>query len=167
MSSSTTTITSIQQDENEDTTICFQTPNCDGSSDNPKTKTVLIVLNTPITPRASPNFERMWHLSRERICADGGANRLHNFNSSYIPDRIRGDLDSLQDDVKAFYASKGVSIEKDPCQDTNDLDKALQVCLDNEDNNDNSASPPPRVIVYGAFGGRFDQEMAMRKRVHG
>ncbi|CAN0438080.1 unnamed protein product, partial [Ascophyllum nodosum] len=46
-----------------------------------------------------------------RICADGGANRLHDsFDADspgererYVPDMIVGDLDSLRPEVAAFY----------------------------------------------------------------
>ena len=133
-----------------------------------KGKTALIILNSPIPRPPSRMFQRLWDLSSVHICADGGANRLyeatarqagandtsrddamHN-NKNYIPHRIRGDLDSLQPHVRDHYASLGTHIEGDKCQDTNDLDKTLQVCR-----NDVS-----RVLVYGAFGGRFDQEMA-------
>ena len=132
-----------------------------------KGKTALIILNSPISNPPSQLFQRLWDLSSVHICADGGANRLYEATAfrdvdgddgaddddrknKYIPDRIRGDLDSLQPHVRDFYASLGTQIERDKCQDTNDLDKTLQVC-----NNVSS-----RVLVYGAFGGRFDQEMA-------
>lgn len=146
--------------------------------------TALIVLNTPIPKPVSPLFQQLWESSQLRICADGGANRLYeatvssssssddtttnNNKITFIPDIIRGDLDSLHDSVAKFYSSPpyNVSIEKDPCQDTNDLDKALQkvqerLLLTSNSNSKNTAtSTTPRVIVYGGFGGRFDQEMA-------
>lgn len=128
---------------------------------------ILIILNMPIHPQHSLSFERLWHCSQRRICADGGANRLYQYNPQYIPDRIRGDLDSLDHVVRAYYETQNnVIIERDPCQDTNDLDKALQVCaleMANQNNDDNAGSlphPTPRIYIYGAFGGRFDQEMA-------
>jgi thiamine pyrophosphokinase len=144
----------------------FQTPNCNhsGKGEGNNRQTILIVLNTPIAPDASPSFERLWHCSQTRICADGGANRLFHYNKDYIPDRIRGDLDSLDDATKRHYESKGVSVEMDPCQDTNDLDKALQVCLnvdiDKTELAKQQSVPSSRIFIYGGFGGRFDQEMA-------
>jgi thiamine pyrophosphokinase len=143
--------------------------------------TALIVLNMPISQPPSPLFQSLWKASHEdcRICADGGANRLYDAtipppvpvpSQDYIPTRIRGDLDSLRDDVRDYYASKGVSIEHDPCQDTNDLDKALQVLCsqkeaeeddhDNRNSNTNVVVAVHQVLIHGAFGGRFDQEMA-------
>lgn len=56
-----------------------------------------------------------------RLCADGGANRLHDLfpdamtrskyakvdrshaDDRYLPDMIKGDLDSLRSDVRTFY----------------------------------------------------------------
>jgi thiamine pyrophosphokinase len=120
-------------------------------------KTALIVLNYPMQSPPTSLFTKLWALSSGHICADGGANRLYQAtkglkdkNTEYIPDLIRGDLDSLLPDVRQYYEEMGVRIEFDPCQDTNDLDKALQVCH----------QAYSRIIVFGAFGGRFDQEMA-------
>ena len=122
-------------------------------------KTALIVLNSPLSTPPSPLFQRLWNIASGRICADGGANRLYQSTKDltdthqqnlYIPNIIRGELDSLKPHVRDYYHSRGVLIEGDPCQDTNDLDKALQVCQ----------SKFGRILVFGAFGGRFDQEMA-------
>mmetsp|Transcript_11277 Transcript_11277/g.27083 ORF Transcript_11277/g.27083 Transcript_11277/m.27083 type:complete len:285 (-) Transcript_11277:546-1400(-) len=112
--------------------------------------TALIILNYPI-PSKSELLDHFWKTSGTHIAADGGANRLFEYSKELIPERIRGDLDSLDPAVRNFYETRNVSIEQDTCQDTNDLDKALQVLV--ADNFD-------RVVIYGAFGGRFDQEMA-------
>jgi len=82
---------------------------------------------------------------------------LWEYSKELIPDRIRGDLDSLDPSVRAYYESQGVSVEQDFCQDTNDLDKALQILVSDDKDSSNTVD---RVIIYGAFGGRFDQEMA-------
>lgn len=123
-----------------------------------KTQTALVVLNSPIHSPPSPLFTKLWNMASFRVCADGGANRLFDATNGtdYVPDLIRGDLDSLRDDVKKHYVGKGTRIEVDPRQDNNDLDKCLHV-ISNEWldlNRDNY-----RVCIYGAFGGRFDQEM--------
>mmetsp|Transcript_33468 Transcript_33468/g.37564 ORF Transcript_33468/g.37564 Transcript_33468/m.37564 type:complete len:355 (+) Transcript_33468:87-1151(+) len=126
---------------------------------------ILIILNYPI-PKLSPLFDHLWNSSTIRIAADGGANRLYDYTKElgleYIPNRIRGDLDSLKPTVRSYYEDQhNVIIEQDPCQDTNDLDKALQICCSSNNGNDNNDNGNDRcVIIYGAFGGRFDQEMA-------
>lgn len=133
----------------------FISPLLDQSHSN---KTVLIVLNTPIQRPPSVWFQKLWKLSHQKICADGGANRLYEATQpslDYIPHIIRGDLDSLEPTVQEYYKNHDCLIEKDPDQDTNDLDKALQRCMNNKNSSDFK-----RVLVYGAFGGRFDQEMA-------
>lgn len=144
------------------------------ASATPKTTSTLIILNSPIvattnsnngnnggTGSSNPCFDQLWKQSDHRICADGGANRLHKYNPSLIPNLIRGDLDSLQLDVRSYYEQHGVRIERDPCQDTNDLDKALQSTLKNHnDDDDSKADQESTILIYGAFGGRFDQEMA-------
>jgi len=130
--------------------------------DEERPDTALIILNSPIGSPPSPIFVNLWSLSNFRVCADGGANRLYDEtknqeNDKYIPDLIRGDLDSLRPSVRDFYSQKGVKIEKDPCQNTNDLDKCLEVV---QKEWLNRVSNNFQVCVYGAFGGRFDQEMA-------
>eukprot|EP00814_Leptocylindrus_danicus_P001701 CAMPEP_0116022026 /NCGR_PEP_ID=MMETSP0321-20121206/10742_1 /TAXON_ID=163516 /ORGANISM="Leptocylindrus danicus var. danicus, Strain B650" /LENGTH=305 /DNA_ID=CAMNT_0003493019 /DNA_START=527 /DNA_END=1444 /DNA_ORIENTATION=+ len=114
-------------------------------------------------------FQRLWNLSSYRVCADGGANRLLDAVTAaattnpelFIPDLIRGDLDSLRSDVRQYYSSNGCSVEQDFDQDTNDLDKCLQaLAMKYTNEQSESSSSPLTVCVFGAFGGRFDQEMA-------
>jgi thiamine pyrophosphokinase len=144
------------------------------SNDTANTATALVILNSPITRPPSRLFQKLWAMSSFRICADGGANRLYDatvsFSSGdastaatqYVPNMIRGDLDSLRPDVRAYYESMGSVVEQDHCQDTNDLDKALQAVQRNVLMRENNTTPNNtfRVCIYGAFGGRFDQEMA-------
>jgi thiamine pyrophosphokinase len=112
-------------------------------------KQALVILNSPIQSPPSPLFKHLWDTSSVRVCADGGANRLYRADPDLIPTLIRGDLDSLEPDVRSYYENKGVSIEREPDQNSNDLDKALTSLKDDFN----------RVVIYGAFGGRFDQEM--------
>jgi thiamine pyrophosphokinase len=112
-------------------------------------RTALIVLNSPLR-LPNPLFDKVKTSCRLCIAADGGANRL--YKGSYTPDLIVGDLDSIEQSVRDHYSSKGVTIIQDPCQDSNDLDKALQQAVQHSDIDN--------IIIWGAFGGRFDQEMA-------
>jgi len=158
----------------------------------------LIILNSPIHNPPSPIFTKLWNISSIRICADGGANRLHratvsvnavdtadeadskecdsakgssedngssiSTSNSYIPDLIRGDLDSLAPHVRKHYEERGVSVERDGDQNCNDLDKALSTVrklLQTKDcTKGKQEEQTVQIYVYGAFGGRFDQEMA-------
>lgn len=77
----------------------------------------------------------MMHAAYFKVCADGGANRLQSDlpprEAARLPDKIVGDLDSLHADVRAFFAERGVSpIDLSHDQDTTDLDKSLQVVLE-------------------------------------
>jgi thiamine pyrophosphokinase len=78
----------------------------------------LIILNQPFSFSL---LHRLWTTSEWRCCADGGANRLYDVlggasNSEvepttccrYLPDLIKGDLDSLRGDVRKYYASQVV-----------------------------------------------------------
>lgn len=58
--------------------------------------------------------------AKYRICADGGANRLYDSLSEqdrrrYLPDLIKGDLDSLRQDVEAFYSDL-VGVDMSTCR---------------------------------------------------
>jgi len=121
-------------------------------------ETVLVILNSPIEKPPSLSFQTLWKSSLFRVCADGGANRLYDASNKLIPDAIRGDLDSLRQDVRDYYEDRGVCVEEDCNQDTNDLDKALQLIHARREEIFGTATNR-RVCVYGAFGGRFDQEM--------
>ena len=173
----------------------------------------LIVLNMPVPRPPSRVFRHLWDLADLRICADGGANRLHDATAAaggeggdgnadgdgngdvdgdvdggslYVPDLIKGDLDSLRPDVRARYEALGVRVVLDPDQETNDLDKALRSVIsererllldrswggeDDGDREGGRGSPPAapaslEVSIYGAFGGRFDQEMASMQALY-
>mmetsp|Transcript_11503 Transcript_11503/g.15003 ORF Transcript_11503/g.15003 Transcript_11503/m.15003 type:complete len:316 (-) Transcript_11503:421-1368(-) len=120
----------------------------------------LIILNTNC---CGPSFQRLWDISTFHLCADGGANRLHDslpppLRNKYVPSVIKGDLDSLRDDVKDFYRDLGTKIIRDGDQNCNDFYKCL-----NELNRLREVNCPDKkmtVLALGAFGGRFDQEMA-------
>jgi len=154
------------------------------------TKTALVILNAPIpTTTTSPAggrvpsrlLERLWRVASYRVCADGGANRLRQAAASslsvqqlYIPNAITGDLDSLTADNRRYYEQQGVPIVRVEDQDRNDLDKAIAAVLDHfdeekkEDSSRTNDEQPTRIqcVVYGAFGGRFDQEMASMQALY-
>ena len=110
-------------------------------------------------------LERLWAASSFRVCADGGANRLFDLlGESHVPDAIVGDLDSARAAVLAAYGAAGAAVTRVEDQDANDLTKALAAVSARWRDREPGA---PRVVrVVGAFGGRFDQEMAAFDALH-
>jgi len=126
-------------------------------------KMALIILNMPIQASGSSKslFERLWQCAIFRVCADGGANRLYDATSSthassFVPNLICGDLDSIQPNILQYYQQLGCKVERNPDQDCNDLEKSLSAVAAAQD----SSMHKCNVCVYGAFDGRFDQTMA-------
>ncbi|KZF20736.1 Thiamin pyrophosphokinase [Xylona heveae TC161] len=135
-----------------------------------KAKFALLILNQPITD--IPVFERLWENAAVKICADGGANRLHDLlldrGLSFTPNIIHGDLDSLRSEVEQYYQDKPqppipsfassspststvptVEISKDPDQYSSDFTKCLKRLA--------RFPEPMDVIALGGLGGRVDQ----------
>ncbi|KAF2196676.1 thiamine pyrophosphokinase [Delitschia confertaspora ATCC 74209] len=122
----------------------------------------LLILNQPIA--SFDVFTRLWRHTRYRICADGGANRLYDmFNgelealrTEFLPDSIHGDLDSLRNDVRDYYASLGVHVSKDPDQMSTDFGKAMQTISSTP-----VAAPQREVLILGTLAGRVDQGLGL------
>lgn len=91
-----------------------------------RSKTALIILNQPFSKGL---LRRLWHTTDWHCCADGGANRLHDvlngdsgdaINNTttatastaadrvddYLPDLLKGDLDSVREDVRRYYETR-------------------------------------------------------------
>ncbi|KAI0951160.1 hypothetical protein AcW1_008271 [Taiwanofungus camphoratus] len=137
----------------------------------------LIILNQPFS---FPLVHRLWDACIWRCCADGGANRLHDTLNSrlqseqdrdlrsfsslrYIPDLIKGDLDSLRDDVREFYAALNVPITRDSDQYATDLMKCIHALVEKE--------KADRVgqydlVILGGLSGRLDQTVHTLSFVH-
>ncbi|KAF9092255.1 hypothetical protein BGX27_001864, partial [Mortierella sp. AM989] len=96
----------------------------------------------------------------------------------YLPDYIRGDLDSLRDSVKDYYASNGVPIDKLDDQDSTDFMKCVQLVRSHDpapksnsatlsnsksskiEEQEQNQSNNIGVVALGGTGGRFDQSMS-------
>jgi thiamine pyrophosphokinase len=122
----------------------------------------LLILNQPIAHFDA--FARLWAHTSFRVCADGGANRLFDMftgplehqRENYLPDLIHGDLDSLRDDVRAYYSSLGAEVSQDHDQYTTDLGKNIQKILSRK------TSPSRKdVLVLGTLAGRVDQGIGL------
>ncbi|VEU23970.1 DEKNAAC105286 [Brettanomyces naardenensis] len=156
----------------------------------------LLILNQPIRLDTA-FFTNLWNSTSLHICADGGANRLLEYSRIHpalekcIPDYIIGDLDSLKDDVKDFYVSKGTKLKKQASQYYSDLDKSISLInvlvnfpsldiyrMDDynelEETEKKETERAERiefsdmkdisVLVVGGIGGRFDQTIATISR---
>ena len=137
----------------------------------------LIILNQPLNTNA---LSAVLKYASLLICADGGANRLYDYDMSTLflnprngmpkkqkhqtrlPDAIIGDLDSLSENVEAHYRSRGVSIIKDPDQYSTDFTKCLKfirgwAVSSSRENSSKSQDDTMDVVVLGGLGGRVDQ----------
>ncbi|KAK1937867.1 Thiamine pyrophosphokinase 1 [Phytophthora citrophthora] len=107
-------------------------------------------------------FWNMWSSASLTVCADGGANRLYDrsvalqVQDRVAPKFIKGDLDSIRPDVRTFFTAKGTTVLQDLDQYSNDLDKCLQLIYQEQQQQSNDKFS---VMIFGAMGGRFDQEM--------
>jgi thiamine pyrophosphokinase len=140
--------------------------------------TALILLNSTSPSSSLPFLRAVRRCASLCIAADGAAGRLYRSiimsvdgvrveNSplpspeaiaalnSQLPNIVCGDWDSIDKESESFYRAAGCTMIADPDdQDSTDLMKCLQevkrrqVC----------EGTRYRVIVYGAFGGRFDHE---------
>jgi thiamine pyrophosphokinase len=140
-------------------------------SAGPDPHSALIILNSPFDDLEY--FKRLYDHASYILCADGGANRLHDLLTKHypssgthpralehaLPSAIHGDLDSLKDEVRAEYEKLGVRITHDADQYTTDFGKAVQkVVADMPDVKD--------VLVLGSLGGRVDQGIGLLHEIY-
>jgi thiamine pyrophosphokinase len=83
-------------------------------------------------------------------CADGGANNAYKLKIK--PDSIVGDLDSINEKVRAYFTGEKVDFIKYPAQkNETDTEIALSHLIENGCN---------RIIMIGCSGKRIDHTMA-------
>ena len=133
----------------------------------------LIVLNWQL-PGVTP---LLWNRAALRLCADGGANRLHDeipnmfpkenvesVRARFLPNLVKGDLDSIRPDVRAYYQKQGIPIvDLSHDQDSTDLQKCVSYIerLSIEKKNDIDT-----IVAVGALGGRLDHILANLSTLH-
>ncbi|VDB88429.1 unnamed protein product [Peniophora sp. CBMAI 1063] len=125
----------------------------------------LIILNQPFSLGL---LRRVWNASSWRACADGGANRLYDVltsasvpTSNYLPDLIKGDLDSLRDDVRRHYFDQDIPVIKDSNEYTTDLMKCLESLQELE-----KEGQTYDVLLLGGLSGRLDQTVHTLHYLH-
>ncbi|PAV16684.1 Thiamin pyrophosphokinase [Pyrrhoderma noxium] len=129
----------------------------------------LIILNQPFSEEL---LSRVWNSCHWRACADGGANRLYNVlksssdlnETTYIPDLIKGDLDSLNPAIRKHYEELGVPVVKDPDQDSTDLMKCISALEELESRTPDK--PQFTIVLLGGLSGRFDQTIHTVSYLH-
>lgn len=97
----------------------------------------LVILNAQGDGEGKSLLRHLWERATLRVCADGGANRLHDSfggaevgdpsaeRARFVPDIIVGDLDSLRPEVARFYEGLGSEIKLRDDQDHCDFEKCL------------------------------------------
>lgn len=128
------------------------------------------------------------------MCADGGANRLHDevptlfpdeppaaVRSRFLPHLIMGDLDSVRPEVRAFYEAAGVPVaDLSHDQMYTDLQKCLNYIIEHHliggeaqeggSERRDTAAPVARqvdtVVAVGAHGGRLDHILSNLSTLH-
>ena len=141
----------------------------------------LIILNQPFS---FPLLHRLWRSTKWHCCADGGANRLFDsfpdnqdrlkwatqtpqvseakklrtLERRFLPSLIKGDLDSIREDVRVFYEKQvkghskkksrkliatiqGVLVVQDEDQDSTDLMKCVSALQEKEKAEDSPVRP--------------------------
>ncbi|EME47493.1 hypothetical protein DOTSEDRAFT_85972 [Dothistroma septosporum NZE10] len=139
-------------------------------STSPDSTTALIILNSPIDDFRC--FERLYDHASYVLCADGGANRLHDSLVAHYheqrwpsalkkarPHAIHGDLDSVKDDVRKKYEDIGVQISYDPDQYSTDFGKAIKKVIEDLPHVED-------IVVLGSVGGRVDQGIGLLHEIY-
>ncbi|CAM9668214.1 unnamed protein product, partial [Discosporangium mesarthrocarpum] len=156
----------------------------------------VVLLNTESDANSRILLGHLWSRASLRLCADGGANRLYDSlepseRVKFIPEVIIGDLDSIRPEVSSFYEDLGSEVIREQNQDHNDFEKCLMeaerrlgraeeaqvgrqwravgASKQHESKvavRTGSSACPATVVGLGAFGGRFDHEMAAMSLLH-
>ncbi|EPQ51624.1 Thiamin pyrophosphokinase [Gloeophyllum trabeum ATCC 11539] len=138
----------------------FLTPVSEKDTAHAQGKYALIILNQPFS---SSLLSRVWAAASWRCCADGGANRLFDL-LGYLPDLIKGDLDSIRSEVREYYESQGVSVVEDEDQYSTDLMKCISSIEALEQSS--GSEEQHAIILLGGLSGRLDQTVHTLHLLH-
>ncbi|KAL7424596.1 thiamine pyrophosphokinase [Cryptotrichosporon argae] len=134
-------------------------------AERPRGAYALIVLNQPINRRDV--FHRIWQSSTLRYCADGGSNRLYDVlddteRDRFLPTMIKGDLDSIRPEVRAYYASRGVTVKQDRDEYMTDVQK----CIAEVEAVERATDRKFTLVLLGGFSGRVDHTVHIMALIH-
>jgi len=125
----------------------------------------LIILNQPFS---RPLLDRLWNSCSWRCCADGGANRLYETlgddesRTEFTPDLVKGDLDSIRDEVRAYYTDQGIPVVHDMDQNSTDLMKCIAALEEME----HAGGVQYDIVLLGGLSGRLDQTIHTLSYLH-
>lgn len=166
--------------------LFFQKHNTNGTRSSNNSTNVLLILNQQINvpPKL---FANIWNSTSVKVCADGGLNRLRDYDESYTPHYVVGDLDSATNENTNFYASRGTKVILQSSQYYTDFTKSIAVIkthlgnksflsdlpdtLDSVEKYAESSEFPLydgqiNVLLLGGVGGRFDQSMQIISQLY-
>ena len=118
----------------------------------------LIILNQNLRGLEAV-VRKFWHRFSLHMCADGGANQLHDMTESpelYLPHTVCGDLDSARPEVLQYYQQRGSRVLKLSDQDSTDFTKTVSEVLALQQKGLANFSS---IYAANAIGGRFDQTL--------
>ncbi|KAG8940041.1 hypothetical protein FRC04_005674 [Tulasnella sp. 424] len=127
---------------------------------------VLIVLNQPFSLNL---FKHLWEATYWHCFADGASNRVFDTLSAedreaYLPDLIKGDLDSIRPEVRKWYEGRKVDVIGDPDLYATDLMKCVSSIKALEEAS--KASDQLGIIILGGLSGRFDHTVHILSYLH-
>ena len=113
--------------------------------DHEKTENKIIIIANGEMDNAE-DFIQIAQSANFVICCDGGA--AHAAKMGIVPHLIVGDLDSLDEAVKADFVRQGVKFEEYSAEkNATDLELAMEFALQKS---------PDEILILGGYGGRVD-----------
>ena len=133
---------------------------CSASTSTSEPGACLVLLNRHLSGLETA-VRAHWGKFSVVLCADGGANRLHDTagadREKLLPHTVVGDLDSARPDVLKYYRDKGCRVVQVDDQDSTDFDKAVREGLALRERGLASFAS---IYALNALGERFDQTLA-------